>query len=482
MLLILAFLYLFYSGTSAVPVSHVVREAITPDMNFPASQCMCPDQQRSIWDILWSCLATIFACTWISVHPNIPPSEEKEWKIKLRRLEVMVWAIIAPELILLWAMKQWYIARAMVKRYRGHRWTKTHAYFIEMGGFTLFEGGKPKRVLLLNEMEKLLENGKIDLPDITEEEIQDRSKGDGLSKALVIGQTSWFIAQCIARRAEQLILTELELVTAAFAILNGIMYFLWWNKPLDVRRPVPVHILDQAKPVEERFKLKTTDNYAITLWPWDAIFSLISGPLAVLASFLTWISKIRDINSKSLQKAATATIVSPWTILWKLFSRLDDIYEPSEELKVPGSVSTVSTFYSSTSYSSSITDVEPVLSSATAIIATVFGALHCAAWFFAFPTHIELIIWRTCSALISIIPLGMLLLFLTYFPGQDMRPRSTSRRLFGILWTILSIFMFSLPIYVIARLFLLGEAFAALRYLPPDALAVVDWLSFLPHI
>ena len=129
-----------------------------------------------------------------------------------------------------------------------------------MGGFTLFRGKKPKGVLLPGEMEDLLLEGRIDLPQITEEEIQDRSKSDGLSKALVIGQTSWFVAQCISRRAQGLILTELELITGALAALNGVMYFLWWNKPLDVQCSVPVHFLDEAKPEKERFKFKSIEE------------------------------------------------------------------------------------------------------------------------------------------------------------------------------------------------------------------------------
>ncbi|KAJ7258715.1 hypothetical protein B0H12DRAFT_1279783 [Mycena haematopus] len=28
---------------------------------------------RSVFTILSSCLATVFACTWVSVHPNVPP-------------------------------------------------------------------------------------------------------------------------------------------------------------------------------------------------------------------------------------------------------------------------------------------------------------------------------------------------------------------------------------------------------------------------
>ena len=85
---------------------------------------------------------------------------------------------------------------------------------------------------------------KFSLP--TTSQIQDRSKGDGLSKGLVIVQASWFVAQCISRWATGLAITEAELVTLALAALNGIIYFLWWHKPLDVRYAIPVvhHALD----------------------------------------------------------------------------------------------------------------------------------------------------------------------------------------------------------------------------------------------
>jgi hypothetical protein len=63
------------------------------------------------------------------------------------------------------------------------------------------------------------------------------SKSDVLSKGFAILQTTWFILQCTARQAEHLHITELEIVTVAFAVLNFATYALWWNKPVDVRVP-----------------------------------------------------------------------------------------------------------------------------------------------------------------------------------------------------------------------------------------------------
>jgi hypothetical protein len=50
---------------------------------------------RSIWGIIWSCLSTIFACTWIAVHPNIPGPHESEWAVLRRRVEIMGTALFS---------------------------------------------------------------------------------------------------------------------------------------------------------------------------------------------------------------------------------------------------------------------------------------------------------------------------------------------------------------------------------------------------
>ena len=109
----------------------------------------------------------------------------------------------------------------------------------------LFEGQDAKGVLSPEQLPKLLEAKKIEFPTITVEEIQDRSKGDAFSKTIALGQTAWFIIQCLARRAEHLDITLVELLTLSLAVLNGVMYFLWWHKPLDVRCPVRVYLLDK---------------------------------------------------------------------------------------------------------------------------------------------------------------------------------------------------------------------------------------------
>ena len=109
----------------------------------------------------------------------------------------------------------------------------------------LYEGNNPKGVLSPEKFSELLTAGKIEFPTVTEEEVEDRSKADGFSKTIALGQTLWFVAQCLARAAQHLDLTLVELLTLSLAVLNGVMYFLWWHKPLDVRCPVRVNLLNK---------------------------------------------------------------------------------------------------------------------------------------------------------------------------------------------------------------------------------------------
>ena len=62
---------------------------------------------RSESSIVWGCITTIFACSWVAVHPNIPAPSGS---IFLTRLKLMGCMLIAPELMIIWAARQWYAA------------------------------------------------------------------------------------------------------------------------------------------------------------------------------------------------------------------------------------------------------------------------------------------------------------------------------------------------------------------------------------
>ncbi|KAH9959108.1 hypothetical protein BC827DRAFT_1269111 [Russula dissimulans] len=196
---------------------------------------------RSLWDIIRSCALTIFLCTWVSVHPNIPSSEEGWPRVTLRRVGLMLATLVVPEAIIAWALRQRVAAGTLAEKYREEGWTLTHGFFATMGGFMAYEGNKPIEVLLPEKLRSYSLTGNGDFPRISKKEIQDKSKGDFISKAVVILQTSWFVMQCIARGVQGLPITELELATIAFAGLNFVIYVLWWDKPLNVQCGVRVY-------------------------------------------------------------------------------------------------------------------------------------------------------------------------------------------------------------------------------------------------
>lgn len=75
------------------------------------------------------------------------------------------------------------------------------------------------------------------LPDINPDDIKDKSKSDGLAKALVILQASWMLIQTISRKIVHLPVSLLEVNTVAHVFCAFVIYVLWWRKPREVREP-----------------------------------------------------------------------------------------------------------------------------------------------------------------------------------------------------------------------------------------------------
>lgn len=76
------------------------------------------------------------------------------------------------------------------------------------------------------------------LPHIQESQIRDKSKADGLAKAIVCLQAGWMILQVIARVNQHLPVSLLEINTIGHVLCALLLYLLWWNKPLEVKDPI----------------------------------------------------------------------------------------------------------------------------------------------------------------------------------------------------------------------------------------------------
>jgi len=111
-----------------------------------------------------------------------------------------------------------------------------------MGGFALYQGNDRYGALTSAKLELLLEKDFIDMPNIEEEDILDRSKADWVAKTIAVVQMMWFSAQLIARYIKGWAVTELEILTFSTVVMTIGMYFSWWDKPLDVRRQTAVYL------------------------------------------------------------------------------------------------------------------------------------------------------------------------------------------------------------------------------------------------
>ncbi|PPQ82820.1 hypothetical protein CVT26_007992 [Gymnopilus dilepis] len=524
MLLYLILLYLSRITAHAAPLSLIGRSNLDVS-GIPSDQstCTCHDQ-RSVWDILWSCLATIFACSWVSVHPNMPGPDDSRTKIALGRLKLTFWAIVVPEMIIYWAIRQWLGARKLAREWREKKWTKTHGYFIQMGGFMLYKGELAEGILSPEKLKKLAGEGKIKFPTITEKEIQVRSKADSLSKTLVMGQTTWFILQCITRAIQKLEITQLEILTVALAFLNAFMYFFWWNKPLDVQTSVPVYLLDE--PLEEAllvvppkgmpdapdalslsapFSDQASDSVAMTALADSEDSDEAANPLLPTSrstshlSAHTWIRYLwtsfqdaakhvtngisfmigriqKFVKEEGYAGAITAILLlGSLEIVVSFPMRLSDM---AGSKHIDDGQMRVSTFYA---LDLGVDDSNVWMT--VSAIAMAFGAIHCTGWALAFPSLTEAWIWRYSSIATSAIPLLLFLARLFRLWKAGAVDGSLMKEFLQYLgeFFLMSGLVIS-PVYMLARILLLVEAFIGLRVLTSSALAVVKWTSFLPHI
>ena len=134
-MLFLFFIYYLTRGLAidAAPIPSINNRSFEPNH--------CPDLThcRTIWNILWNCLATIFSCTWVAVHPNIPCPKEREGKnwfqkkiwnpilsVASHRLPLFVCALLVPEYMLGWAVRQYLAAGRIADENKGEFNTLMH--------------------------------------------------------------------------------------------------------------------------------------------------------------------------------------------------------------------------------------------------------------------------------------------------------------------------------------------------------------------
>lgn len=219
---------------------------------------------------------------------------------------------------------------------------------------------------------------------------------------------------------QRLSVTELEVATLAYAVVNIFIWLLWWDKPLDVERQV---VLGPPKPPDAQ-------PIAPTPLPlWVRLSSVIAG-----------------FPRRHYDPLQSTSVPSFWSLPF-----------------AKGRIERIGAF------------------GMTALVGIVFGASHCGAWNVNFSTVEERWMWRSCSLVIGVIPafflLGTLLLFMI---DETLVERTLIGRAVRIISEI--IFATTIPVYILAHLILIVLPLAELRSLPQLALMDVNWSRYIPHV
>jgi hypothetical protein len=231
------------------------------------------DNSRSSWDIFWTCVSTILACTWTALHLKVPKRSEHNGDTMSKKLPTWTCALLAPELMAMVAVGELRQAISIVTRCNSafqaldsnkdsssgnlplhtaissydkpdsrKSWTVIQGFCIDMRGAILVTDDEWTYPVLPSNVAPLIETGVIKHSHLRERDIQDRAKADSFAKAFTMLQTFWVTCNIIARAAYNLPITPLEISTVAYAVCAGITYAVWWHKPKDMVTPIMIYL------------------------------------------------------------------------------------------------------------------------------------------------------------------------------------------------------------------------------------------------
>ena len=224
------------------------------------------------------------------------------------------------------------------------------------------------------------------------------------------------------------------------------------------------HLNVKLKPILSKIPRKFSDKRRQITTIWQSLST--SSKILISIPLLTIILPFLFALTFSIL-LALVFVVPALFLLVRWFSIISPDDVNTGDMKVP-------TFYSTTSKDISGDAFIFFMS----IVGVVFGGIHCAGWFFTFPSSDEAMLWRVCSVVLT----GIALLIpplvpLIYFLEKTLKLSHNQS-----IYILVPFFTIILLAYVASRLLLLVEAFISLRFLTPGMLALVKWISFIPHI
>lgn len=214
---------------------------------------------RGTFDILCSCLFTIFLCVWTTFHRPIPHYREEKnhsFRTTIVRSNIApaIIGLIFPEFLIITAIKDFLTARKIKNKLRGMNYsniTLIHGFFFNMGGFCLRSSGPKYHQLRPLDIQHLpgrvyLANSIRDLSNISEDQIKDFATSNNITKFLACLQVVWQATHVVSRLIQHQALTLLEVSTTAYVPCALIAYAFWWKKPQTCALPIIIDCSDEA--------------------------------------------------------------------------------------------------------------------------------------------------------------------------------------------------------------------------------------------
>ncbi|MCJ1379112.1 hypothetical protein MMC17_002212 [Xylographa soralifera] len=405
------------------PVAAAVLNATSPDTTLG---WVTASGGRGTIDILWSCLSTIFLCAWTVLHFDVPEPGKKTSSVVADKLQSALIVLLAPELLVVSAVQDLLEAKnnvLLLKRVGLEDCTLAHGFFLAMGGFYLrlpeASGSDDRyRMIKYGDLAFLADQG--DMNGFTGHYDPVKQRHVEVETAISISQMPWInelrdvTKDRIDNCAKADPLTKIIGCTQALWILTQVLSR--WSQGL-----------------------------AVTLLEIDTIAYVI---FAVVA-YVLWLQKPQDCSQP---------IVFDCSLPDLKVLRLQGVEYDVEYMG-----------------NSAIGFVLPAYNSLWRIrllcLPIIFGAIKLAVWNLAFPTKLEVWLWRASALFCTLAPLLFACIYIIgkiweYFEDEI------------IDWLTPPVF----ALYACVRLYMIVELFLSLRMVPSSVYQTVEWSSFIPHI
>ncbi|KAI4241889.1 MAG: hypothetical protein L6R40_004288 [Gallowayella cf. fulva] len=425
--------------------------------------------QRGTIDILWNCLSTIFISLWVMLHLNVPAVHEGFWTSFFRKTRWLILGALAPETVLLASGGQWASAKRSLTDMRAlgaKDWTLVHGFYADSGGFVLHTQDSSPFPVTAKQVHYLVKEKYLSLPDISEKEIFDKSKGehipssitspcqslfprlvsnaphlkevmliqtftqaDQFTKTIACLQTGWFVTECIGRAIQKLPISPLELCTCAIILCTVAVYYFWLYKPLNVTTPTTLTVDCSIATILVRAGTDAEKPF------WNTPLDFVE-PTTVY-TFGNWPS-----------------LAKRWGPYRKPFVRIPNDRNPQ------------------------LYGVQQRI--VYSLLVVFFSTISFAEWYFDFPSSAEKLIWRTAciAAEASLFVHAIAEAVSHHAPPHDYLYIEG----YKLHWPQNILFFAPGATYFAARMALIAVAFSSLRSLPAESYVNLQWTTFIPHL